>query len=172
MQSNDIVISARGLARVYRKRIKAEGLLGSVKGLFRKNELRVQAVSGFDLEVRRGEIVGLIGPNGAGKTTTIKMMTGIIRPTAGDVAVLGFRPYERKEAFQSRMALVAGQKSQLWWDLPARDSFRLNQAIYRIPEKPGAPLRRFRRGRHPRLAGAEPLARRADEDGVHRRPPP
>jgi ABC-2 type transport system ATP-binding protein len=135
MQSNDIVISAEGLSRIYRKRIKAEGLLGSVNGLFKKNEERVQAVSGFDLEIRRGEIVGLIGPNGAGKTTIIKMMAGILRPTAGSVSVLGFKPSERREAFQSRMALVAGQKSQLWWDLPARDSFRLNQAIYRIPEK-------------------------------------
>jgi ABC-2 type transport system ATP-binding protein len=135
MEPNDIIIKAEGLSRVYRKRVKAEGLSGSIKGLFRKNEIRVQAVSGFDLEVKRGEIVGLIGPNGAGKTTIIKMMTGIIRPTTGTVSVLGFRPYDRKEAFQSRMALVAGQKSQLWWDLPARDSFRLNQAIYRIPEK-------------------------------------
>jgi ABC-2 type transport system ATP-binding protein len=134
MPNENIVIETRGLSRVYRKRVKAEGLSGSVKGLFKKNEVRVRAVIDFELRVERGEILGLIGPNGAGKTTIIKMLTGIIRPTEGEASVLGFRPRDRKEAFLSRIALVAGQKSQLWWDLPARDSFRLSQAIYRIPE--------------------------------------
>jgi ABC-2 type transport system ATP-binding protein len=134
MDSEQPIIRAQGLSRVYRKRVKEEGLAGSVKALFRKREIKVEAVSDFDLEIKAGEIVGLIGPNGAGKTTLIKMLTGIIHPSSGDVSVLGHRPWERRESFQSRIALVMGQKSQLWWDLPAMDSFLLNKAIYGIPK--------------------------------------
>jgi ABC-2 type transport system ATP-binding protein len=82
------------------------------------------------LEISRAEIVGLLGPNGAGKTTLVKLLSGLMRPTSGVVRVLGFTPSERRESYLSRIALVMGQKSQLWWDLPARDSLLLNKAIY------------------------------------------
>jgi ABC-2 type transport system ATP-binding protein len=127
-------IRARGLSRFFVKTLKKEGLRAGFQSLFHRERLRIDAVSGLDLEVRRGEILGVIGPNGAGKTTLVKMLSGIIRPTAGELSVLGFKPRERGEEFLSRISVVMGQKSQLWPDLPARDSFLLNKSIYRIPE--------------------------------------
>jgi|PlaIllAssembly_1097288.scaffolds.fasta_scaffold86549_3 ABC-2 type transport system ATP-binding protein len=115
--------------------MKKEGLRAGLKSLFHQETLRVAAVVGLDLEVRAGEILGVIGPNGAGKTTLVKMLSGIIRPTGGELSVFGYAPRERKEEFLSRIAVVMGQKSQLWPDLPARDSFLLNRSIYKIPEK-------------------------------------
>lgn len=94
----------------------------------------MDALNAFDLEIRRGELVGLIGPNGAGKTTLVKLLSGLLKPDAGALRVLGHEPFRRDERFLSKIAVLMGQKSQLWWDLPARDSFRLNQAIYGIPE--------------------------------------
>jgi ABC-2 type transport system ATP-binding protein len=132
---NNSIISARGLSRVFVKSVKKEGFRAGFKSLFRAEKLRVEAVSGLDLEVVRGEILGIIGPNGAGKTTLVKMLGGIIRPSGGELAVLGSAPREREEGFLERIAVVMGQKSQLWQDLPAMDSFLLNRSIYRIPEK-------------------------------------
>jgi ABC-2 type transport system ATP-binding protein len=123
------------LSRFFIKTTKKEGLKAGLQSLFHRETLRIDAVSGLDLEVRRGEILGVIGPNGAGKTTLVKMLSGIIRPTGGDLSVLGFTPRDRKEEFLSRIAVVMGQKTQLWQDLPARDSFLLNRSIYRIPER-------------------------------------
>jgi ABC-2 type transport system ATP-binding protein len=134
MHETDIIIRAEGLSRSYRKTVKAEGLAGSLRSLFKKKTETVEALRGFDLELRRGERLGVIGPNGAGKTTLVKLLSGIMRPDSGELEVLGHRPRERSDAFLSRMALVMGQKSQLWWDLPASDSFLLNKAIYGIPE--------------------------------------
>lgn len=131
---NDIVIRAARLSRSYTKTIKAEGFAGSLRSLFHAEKEVVPALRDFDLEVRRGEILGIIGPNGAGKTTLAKLLTGIIRPDSGELEVLGYRPRDRDYAFLARMALIMGQKSQLWWDLPASDSFLLNRAIYGIPE--------------------------------------
>jgi ABC-2 type transport system ATP-binding protein len=91
-------------------------------------------VEGFDLEVSAGEMVGLVGPNGAGKTTLVKMLSGIIRPSAGVALVLGETPHKRADAYLSRMAVVMGQKTQLWWDLPAMDTFLLSKAMYGIKE--------------------------------------
>jgi ABC-2 type transport system ATP-binding protein len=135
MHDSDILVRARGLSRSYRKTIKAEGLSGSLKSLFRREKLVVDALADFDLEIRRGEMLGVIGPNGAGKTTLVKLLSGIMRPDSGKLEVLGSRPRDREFAFLSRMALVMGQRSQLWWDLPASDSFLLNKAIYGIPEE-------------------------------------
>lgn len=87
----------------------------------------------FDIE--EGELIGFIGPNGAGKTTTLKCLSGLLYPTDGIVSVLGFTPFERKTKFLKQIALVMGQKNQLWWDLPAIDSFSLNKEIYEIPQK-------------------------------------
>jgi len=126
------VIEVSGLAKEYRVYDKPEGLLASVRGLFRRTSRLVEALRGVDLQVSRGEFVALLGPNGAGKTTFLKLLSGIITPTRGSARVLGHVPWERTDAFRRRFALVMGQKNQLWWDLPAAESFRLHQEIYRI----------------------------------------
>jgi len=131
---DDIIIETSSLGRTYRTRAKAEGLGASLKGLLRPSFRETQALDDLDLVLRRGEFLGLVGPNGAGKTTLVKLLTGLISPTAGSARVLGHEPARRREAFLSRIALVMGQKSQLWWDLPAVDSFALAKAIYGIPE--------------------------------------
>jgi ABC-2 type transport system ATP-binding protein len=134
MNDTSPILSAKGLSRSYRKTVKAEGLSGSLRSLLRKRVETVHALCDFNLELRRGEILGVIGPNGAGKTTLVKLLSGIMRPDSGSLEVLGAEPRLRSEAFLSRIALVMGQKSQLWWDLPASDSFLLCKAIYGIPE--------------------------------------
>jgi ABC-2 type transport system ATP-binding protein len=126
------VISVAGLAKEYRVYDKPEGLLASVRGLFHRTSRVVEALRGVDLEVGRGEFVALLGPNGAGKTTFLKLLSGIITPTRGTARVLGHVPWERADDFRRRFALVLGQRNQLWWDLPAAESFRLHQEIYRI----------------------------------------
>jgi ABC-2 type transport system ATP-binding protein len=115
--------------RVYRKR---EGLLASIGGLFRREYQSVVAVDRVRFVIEAGEIVAFLGPNGAGKTTTLKLLSGLIFPTAGDARVLGYLPWKRDNAFRRRFSLVMGQKNQLWWDLPAQESFRLHREIYRI----------------------------------------
>jgi ABC-2 type transport system ATP-binding protein len=126
------VIEIRGLAKSYRVYQKKEGLLAAVKGLFHREYREVQAVRGIDLDVQQGEFVAFLGPNGAGKTTTLKLLSGVINPTAGEAHVLGYVPWQRENAYRRRFALVMGQKNQLWWDLPAAESFRLHEQIYRI----------------------------------------
>jgi ABC-2 type transport system ATP-binding protein len=127
-------IETRNVTRVYHTFEKEEGLKGSLKALFKKKRLTKSAVNDFTFQVEEGEFIGLIGPNGAGKTTLIKMLTGVIHPTSGTVSVLGYTPCELKDAFKKNYAVVMGQKSQLWWDLPAVDSFGLNREIYQIPD--------------------------------------
>ena len=102
--------------------------------LVRRRYVTKEAVRPATFRVEEGEIVGLVGPNGAGKTTLVKMLAGIIHPTAGEARVLGFRPWERANDFRRQVALLMGQKAQLWWDLPAADGFLLLRDIYRIPE--------------------------------------
>ncbi|MEM6330903.1 MAG: ABC transporter ATP-binding protein [Planctomycetota bacterium] len=127
------VIKIRGLQKSYRVYQKKEGLLASVSGLFSREYRDVDAVRGIDLDVEAGEFVAFLGPNGAGKTTTLKLLSGVISPTAGQASVMGFVPWDRPDEYRRRFALVMGQKNQLWWDLPAAESFRLHQQIYRIP---------------------------------------
>ncbi len=125
-------IEIRGLRKSYRVYQKKEGLWASLTGLLQREYRDVDAVRGIDLEVEQGEFVAFLGPNGAGKTTTLKLLSGVISPTAGEARVLGHVPWERENAYRRRFALVMGQKNQLWWDLPAQESFRLHQKIYRI----------------------------------------
>lgn len=106
--------------------------MGSIRGLFRREYRDVEAVKGIDLRVEQGEFVAFLGPNGAGKTTTLKLLSGVINPTRGSALVMGHVPWKRENAYRRRFALVMGQKNQLWWDLPAQESFRLHQQIYRI----------------------------------------
>jgi ABC-2 type transport system ATP-binding protein len=126
------IIETNQLAKSYQVYQKQEGLVASMRGLFRREYRDVRAVRGIDLVVDQGEFVAFLGPNGAGKTTTLKLLSGVINPTSGMARVMGFVPWQRENAYRRRFALVMGQKNQLWWDLPAQESFRLHQQIYRI----------------------------------------
>jgi ABC-2 type transport system ATP-binding protein len=127
------IIQADNLVKVYRVFQKKPGLRGAVSALFRREYKEVRAVDGVSFTIEPGEMVAFLGPNGAGKTTTLKMLSGLIFPTSGTASVLGFTPWDRDDAFRRRFALVMGQKNQLWWDLPAADSFQLHQEIYSLP---------------------------------------
>ena len=127
-------IKAENLTRIYQSFEKEEGLKGTFKALFNKKIIEKTAVSNFSFEVQEGERIGLIGPNGAGKTTLIKMLSGIIHPTSGKATVLGYDPSRPCDDFKKSYAVVMGQKSQLWWELPAIDSFALDREIYEISE--------------------------------------
>jgi len=129
------MIQVRGLSKTFRVAVKEPGLKGSLRGLFRRKVVAREAVKPVTFSVGEGEIVGLVGPNGAGKTTLVKMLAGIVFPTAGDAEVLGHRPWERHNDFRRQIALIMGQKAQLWWDLPASDGFALLRDIYDVPEK-------------------------------------
>ncbi|MDR3634615.1 MAG: ATP-binding cassette domain-containing protein [Isosphaeraceae bacterium] len=128
------IIEADGLTKTYRVFQKKEGVLGSLRGLYRREYKEVRAVDQVSFAIEPGEMVAFLGPNGAGKTTTLKMLSGLIYPTSGRATVLGFTPWDRADAFRRRFALVMGQKNQLWWDLPAADSFQLHREIYSIPQ--------------------------------------
>jgi ABC-2 type transport system ATP-binding protein len=127
------VIKAVGLTKNYRVSQKKEGVLGAFRALYRREYKEVRAVDGVSFSIEPGEMVAFLGPNGAGKTTTLKMLSGLIYPTSGTAQVLGFVPWERADAFRRRFSLVMGQKNQLWWDLPAADSFQLHREIYSLP---------------------------------------
>src|SRR5437899_5448359 len=127
------IIETRDLTKVYRVSQKKKGLLGAMQGLFRREYKTVRAVDGVSFAIEPGEMVAFLGPNGAGKTTTLKMLSGLIYPTAGSARVLDFVPWERADAFRRKFSLVMGQKNQLWWDLPAADSFQLHREIYSLP---------------------------------------
>ncbi len=133
-ECNMAAISVRQLKKVYKVHQKGQGLTGSIKSLFRRQYKHVQAVDGVSFEVEEGEMVGFLGPNGAGKTTTLKILSGLIYPTEGEVQVLGFIPSRRDNAYRRQFALLMGQKNQLWWDLPAVESFRLHKEIYSIED--------------------------------------
>src|SRR4051794_35631563 len=127
------IIRAENLVKVYRVVQKKPGLRGAVGALFRREYKEVRAVDGVSFTIEPGEMVAFLGPNGAGKTTTLKMLSGLIFPTSGNADVLGFTPWDRDDAFRRRFSLVMGQKNQLWWDLPAGDSFQLHREIYSLP---------------------------------------
>jgi len=134
MPDNAPVIQVDHLTRVFSTYRKGEGFLGSLRSFVRREFAAKTAVDRVSFRIERGELVGFLGPNGAGKTTTLKLLSGILHPTSGTAAVLGHAPWRREADFQRRISIVMGQKNQLWWDLPAMDSFILNRDIYRIPE--------------------------------------
>jgi len=129
------VIQVKGLTKVFRTYKKQPGLIGAVQGLFRRTYESTSAADGIGFEVEAGELIGFLGPNGAGKTTTLKILAGLLHPTAGSVSVLGFIPWERPIEYRRQFALLLGQKNQLWWDLPARDSLELNAKLYGIERR-------------------------------------
>jgi ABC-2 type transport system ATP-binding protein len=129
----DATIEITGLSRTFQTYRKREGLVASLRGFFdREYEYKV-ALQPTTLSIQRGSIVGLVGGNGAGKTTLLKLLAGLIHPTAGDARVLGFQPWQRDYAYLSKIGILLGQKNQLWWDIPAADSFDLLGRIYGIP---------------------------------------
>lgn len=129
-----MIISVSHLKKYYRVHKKGPGFAGSVQSLFNRKYYDAKAVDDISFEIEEGELVGFIGPNGAGKTTTLKCLSGLLYPTSGRVEVLNYTPFERKNAFLKQIALVMGQKNQLWWDLPAIESFLLNKEIYEISD--------------------------------------
>ena len=129
------VISVQSLKKFYKVHQKEPGFRGSLKSLVKRKYYDVKAVDDISFKIEEGELVGFIGPNGAGKTTTLKCLSGLLYPTAGKVQVLGFDPWDRKSQFLKQISLVMGQKNQLWWDLPAIETFNLNKEIYEVPDK-------------------------------------
>jgi ABC-2 type transport system ATP-binding protein len=127
------VIEVRGLRKEYRVHRRPPGVAAALRSLFRRRYEVVKAVDGIDFSVAPGERVGFLGPNGAGKTTTLKVLSGLLHPTAGEATVAGFAPRKREPEFLKSITLVMGQKQQLLWDLPPAETFALNRAIYEIP---------------------------------------
>lgn len=131
------LISVSGLTKSFKVSKKAEGFINTLKQTFsfkKEEQIIVNAVQDISFEIEEGEFIGFLGPNGAGKTTTLKMLAGILTPTQGSAQILGYTPWERKIAYKKQIAMVMGQKSQLWWDLPAQETFLLNRDMYEIPE--------------------------------------
>jgi ABC-2 type transport system ATP-binding protein len=121
------------LTKVYTVSERESGMTAALASLVRRRTEEVRAVDGISFDLAPGEVVGFLGPNGAGKTTTLKMLSGLLHPTAGALSVLGYVPWKREKAFLRQITLVMGQRNQLVWDIPAADSFELNRAIYRLP---------------------------------------
>ncbi|MEM9910679.1 MAG: ATP-binding cassette domain-containing protein [Pseudomonadota bacterium] len=136
MQSahQSLCIEVKDLRKTYRVHKRAAGFRASIKSLFHRPMTEIEAVKGVDLSIGTGEIVGFLGPNGAGKTTTLKMLTGLMYPSSGDIQVLGYKPQDRSHDFLRRITMVMGQKQQLIWDLSAADSFALNKVVYDISD--------------------------------------
>ncbi|NLX05415.1 MAG: ATP-binding cassette domain-containing protein [Phycisphaerae bacterium] len=128
------VVRVDQLTKSFRVPAKEAGLLPTLRHFLRRQYRTVEAVKEVSFTIEPGEFVGFLGPNGAGKTTTLKMLTGLIHPTAGSVEVAGHVPFRRRPEFLNRITLVMGQKQQLIWDLPALDSLKINAAVYEIPE--------------------------------------
>ncbi|MEW5739449.1 MAG: ATP-binding cassette domain-containing protein [Myxococcota bacterium] len=129
------MIRVRGLQKHYRVHKRPPGLAAAVRALFKRQYTWVKAVDGVDFDIKSGERVGFLGPNGAGKTTTLKILSGLLHPTAGEVAVDGHTPRKREVALLKKIMLVMGQKQQLLWDLPPAETFELNRAIYDVPRE-------------------------------------
>ncbi|MDF5723567.1 MAG: ATP-binding cassette domain-containing protein [Rhizonema sp. PD37] len=129
------IILAENLSKFYPVAVKEPGIVGTVSHFFRRQYREIKAVQDISFEIEPGEVVGFLGPNGAGKTTTLKMLTGLVHPSQGQVRVAGSVPFRRQEAFLQKITLVMGQKQQLIWDLPAIDSLKINAAVYNISDR-------------------------------------
>jgi len=128
------MITVRNLTKIYKTALKNKGVKGTLAYIFKRQYKQVKAVDNISFHIGRGELIGFIGPNGAGKTTTIKMLSGLLYPTAGYVKVAGFIPFKRKKEFLKKISFFMGQKNQLFWELPAYDSFLANKEIYEVEE--------------------------------------
>lgn len=132
---SNIQIEVRDLVKHFRVPVRSEGFAAALKSLWKRSYNEVEAVRGVSFEIEAGEVVGFIGPNGAGKTTVLKMLSGLMHPTSGQARVLGFLPWERDSAFLAQISMVLGNKSQMLWDIPALDTFRVLSEIYKVPSK-------------------------------------
>ena len=128
----EVIVKAEHLTRSFKVKKNEESIW---KRLFSNDYKTINAVNDISFEIKRGEIIGFIGPNGAGKSTTIKMMTGILVPTSGKLEVLGRNPYKYRKENALKIGVVFGQRTQLWWDLPLSDTFKLLKNMYHIPEE-------------------------------------
>lgn len=146
-------VKVDGLSKTFKVPVREEGFVNSIKSLFHREYRQVEAVRAVDFSLEAGEVVGFLGPNGAGKTTTLKMLSGLLFPTAGNADVIGYRPSDRNPDFLTKVALVMGNRNSLQWDLPVADSLDVRKAMYRIPE---ADYRR-RREQYVELLGVEDL---------------
>lgn len=129
------LIQVKDLTKVYKIPKRQAGMIGALQGIFKREYITKAAVQGISFTISSGEMVGYIGPNGAGKSTTIKMLTGILVPTSGEVVVNGLIPYKERQKNARQIGVVFGQRTQLWWDLPVQDSFELLKQVYQIPAK-------------------------------------
>jgi ABC-2 type transport system ATP-binding protein len=134
-KGKDRAIIVEHLSKNFEVTKRKKGLVGSVTTLFSPEKKIVRALKNVSFSLQKGEMVGFIGPNGAGKTTTLKVLSGLLYPTSGFIQVIGYDPWNRRKEFLKEISLVVGQKNQLWWDLPAQDTFELNKAIYELKEK-------------------------------------
>ena len=132
--NNEKIIVAENICKSYAYYKKDAGLKGSIKNLFKREKLYKSAVKNLSFQINQGSMTGLIGLNGAGKTTTLKMLSGLILPTSGKLTVLQYNPFEKKKEYLRQISMVMGNKSQLWWDLPAVDSFELNKTVYEVEQ--------------------------------------
>ncbi|MEA5533916.1 ATP-binding cassette domain-containing protein [Crocosphaera sp. XPORK-15E] len=128
-------IVVKNLSKVYKVAVKKPGIKGTLNHFFNRTYREIKAVKNISFTIESGEMVGFLGANGAGKTTTLKMLTGLIYPSTGEIKIVGYVPFRRQPQFLTKMSLVMGQKQQLLWDLPALDSLRINAAVYQIPEQ-------------------------------------
>ncbi len=128
-------IQLKDLSKTYQVPEREPGFKAAMRSLVKRKYRSVEAVQHVNFQINQGEVVGFLGPNGAGKTTTLKMLSGLLHPTGGSAQVLGYTPWERRRGYLQSMTLVMGQRSRLSWDIPAADSFLLNQAIYRLPDE-------------------------------------
>lgn len=130
----NLYISVKNLSKSFKVQVRDKGMINAVKAFVKPKYRTVEAVNDISFEIEKGEIVGYIGPNGAGKSTTIKMLCGILYPDSGTCSINGMNPFENRKKYVSKIGVVFGQKSQLWWDIPVIESFELLKAIYKIPE--------------------------------------
>jgi ABC-2 type transport system ATP-binding protein len=128
------IVNVSGLSKIYNIAVKSEGILATLKHFWHRQYRPIAAVKDVSFAIESGEMVGFLGANGAGKTTTLKMLTGLVYPSTGNIQVAGHIPFRRDQGFLQKITLVMGQKQQLIWDLPAIDSLRMNAAVYNIPE--------------------------------------
>ena len=148
------MIEVNNLRKEFKKTIKEPGLKGSVKSLFHPKTEKIAAVKDISFDIADGEILGFIGPNGAGKSTVIKMLTGILTPTSGTCTINGKNPTHNRKNYVREIGVVFGQRTQLWWDLPLRETYGVLKEIYEVPDD------KFKEGDHVRLISDKEAAER------------